>query len=68
MTFSNDASILLDSLIGPHLSAIAVSGLGGVYARYEADFSRYADSHWASSGSNWANTNYYDRAMIYYEQ
>src|SRR5215203_101719 len=59
---------LLNLFIGPSLPASSVSALGGVYARYESDFKTYADQHWASDGSNWAATNYYDRAKIYYQQ
>jgi hypothetical protein len=37
-----------------------------MWAKYEADFASYAESHWTSEGADFANADYYDRAMIYY--
>ncbi|MDF2774225.1 MAG: Ig domain protein group 2 domain protein, partial [Geminicoccaceae bacterium] len=35
-------------------------------ARYETQFAKYADYHWAAHRANWEQANYYDRAAIYY--
>ncbi|GJG86317.1 hypothetical protein tb265_14980 [Gemmatimonadetes bacterium T265] len=43
----------------------ALQARGGVYARYESDFVKYADSHWAGDSTSF-DANFYDRAMIYY--
>ena len=53
------------SLMGQAPNAGAVEAMGGVFARYEADFRTYADQHWANEGAS-VGANYYDRAMIYY--
>ena len=34
--------------------------------KWEKSFAKYADQHWRSHGSNWEQSNYYDRAAIYY--
>jgi Ca2+-binding RTX toxin-like protein len=59
---SNFAKILGDSVL-----ATQIQNLGGVFATYVTQFDTYADQHWASTGADWAASNYYDRAKIYYE-
>jgi hypothetical protein len=39
---------------------------GGVWARYEQDFSTFAEQHWKWAGADNYSANFYDRAMIYY--
>jgi hypothetical protein len=39
---------------------------GGVWARYEQDFSTFAEQHWRWAGADNYSANFYDRAMIYY--
>jgi hypothetical protein len=52
--------------VGPTLSASAISAKGGVYAKYEQDFAKFAETHWAADGAGNSAANYYDRALIYY--
>ncbi|MDW6023072.1 hypothetical protein SAZ10_15025 [Mesorhizobium sp. BAC0120] len=56
----------LGTLIGPMTSSSETTALGGEFAKYEQDFATYSDQHWASDGSNWEASNYYDRAYIDY--
>jgi hypothetical protein len=53
-------------LVGPTLSADSTALAGGAFARYDADFSQWADYQWTYSGADWSSGNYYDRAAIYY--
>jgi hypothetical protein len=39
---------------------------GGTWARYEHDFTTWAEQHWAWQGADNYSANFYDRAMIYY--
>ncbi|PVE22118.1 hypothetical protein DC522_22665 [Microvirga sp. KLBC 81] len=54
------------SLLAPKISVGAVNAQGGVYSKYESDFTQYAAQHWSQEGSSWENANYYDRAEIFY--
>jgi hypothetical protein len=61
-----DATYLVSTdFVGPTVTATESSQLGGNFLRYEQDFVKYADQHWAAEGSAWEN-DYYDRALIYY--
>ena len=53
-------------LIGPFLTVADTKALGGCFAKYEADFTKYSNLHWKTEGANWEKVNYYDRAFIYY--
>ena len=55
------------ALVGPTLSVAETKSMGGLSAQYEAEFETYADLHWQGDAANWEQTNYYDRAFIYYE-
>src|SRR5687767_14096746 len=55
-----------NKIIGPVLSSSAISTFGAVAHKYMTDFVTYSNQHWATYGSNWADTNYYDRAEVYY--
>jgi len=57
--------LIATDLVGPTLPVTAVKALGGVWSRYENDFVKYADQHWAQTADAWSG-NYYDRAEIYY--
>jgi len=57
--------LIATELVGPTLPITAVKALGGVWSRYENDFVKYADQHWALTAGAWSG-NYYDRAEIYY--
>lgn len=57
--------LVATDLVGPTVTTAQVNAMGGVYARYESDFAKYADQHWAASGDAWTE-NYYDRAQIYF--
>jgi hypothetical protein len=52
--------------MGTAPSVAEVEGWGGAFARYESEFRRFADQHWANQGPDAFDGNYYDRAMIYY--
>ncbi|PVE20964.1 hypothetical protein DC522_29350, partial [Microvirga sp. KLBC 81] len=54
------------SLLAPKISVSTVTAQGGVYSKYESDFTQYAAKHWSQEGSSWENANYYDRAEIFY--
>ena len=58
--------LIATELVGPTVTQAASKALSGSWNKYENDFITYADKHWALYGSDWANTNYYDRAQIYY--
>jgi hypothetical protein len=55
-------------LLGPINPVLDVEGWGGDFLRYETDFRRYSEYHWAATGISWDKDygNYYDRAKIYY--
>ena len=53
-------------LAGPIPSVSESRASGTAYAKYEDDYVKYADYHWASHGANWEQANYYDRAASYY--
>lgn len=61
-----DAGDLATRLIGTTLSSADVRAMGGVFAKFESNFSQMDEQQWAAYGSYWVNINYYDRAMIYY--
>jgi hypothetical protein len=46
-------------------SVTAQVARGGVWTRYETDFTYYADMHWSTDSTSY-NANFYDLAMIYY--
>ena len=52
-------------LVGPTRTVAETATLGAPYARYDADFARFADRRWRQDSSKWTS-NYYDRALIYY--
>jgi Ca2+-binding RTX toxin-like protein len=54
-------------IFGSSVSVAQIRDLGGVYATYVNQFDTYADRQWAATGADWASSNYYDRAKIYYE-
>ncbi len=58
--------LIATELVGPTITVAASKGWSGVWTKYENDFVTYADKHWALYGADWASTNYYDRAQIYY--
>ena len=49
-----------------HVAVAAVEAQGGALAAYERNFRQWSEHHWAASGAQWDQANYYDRAMIYY--
>ncbi len=57
---------LFQTLIGPSVPAASSSTLSAMTARYESDFVKYEAQHWASDGSSWSASNYYDRAFVNY--
>jgi hypothetical protein len=60
------ASAAVPAFMGQVPTVSAQQVRGGAWARYEDDFAKFAEQHWASNGANDATANYYDRAMIYY--
>ncbi|HET6680183.1 MAG TPA: Ig-like domain-containing protein [Gemmatimonadaceae bacterium] len=61
-----DVNYLLSTGInGPTISVAENKAQGGAFLKYENDFVKFADYHWALSGASWLE-NYYDRALIYY--
>ncbi|MBK9408443.1 MAG: hypothetical protein IPN47_10405 [Gemmatimonadetes bacterium] len=58
--------LIATEVVGPTITQAASKALGGSYSKYENDWVTYADKHWTTYGSDWASTNYYDRAQIYY--
>ncbi|MDQ2668415.1 MAG: hypothetical protein M3Z05_20840, partial [Gemmatimonadota bacterium] len=62
----SDATYLVSTdFVGPTVTVNESAQMGGNFLRYEQDFVKYADKHWAAEGSGWEN-DYYDRALIYY--
>jgi hypothetical protein len=57
---------LVDRLLGSLPSTTTVSALGGVFSRFERDFTEYDEPQWAECGPRWDCIDYYDRAAIYY--
>lgn len=57
--------LISTDLVGPTIPVTQSRALGSSFSRYESDFVRYADQHWAKMGSAWGE-NYYDRVLIYY--
>ncbi len=53
-------------LVGDSVEPLQIKNLGGSFAKYVNQFDVYADQHWAQTGAEWASSNYYDRAKIYY--
>lgn len=60
------SSITLESLLTPEISVSTVTAQGGIYSKYESNFTKYAAQHWSQEGSSWEEANYYDRAEIFY--
>ncbi len=58
--------LIATQLVGPTVTQAASKALGGSWLKYENDFVTYSDRHWTTYGFDWASTNYYDRAQIYY--
>ena len=57
---------VLNSLIGPTVSVLETSSLGGAFGQYEQDFAKYNNHHWDADGAGWEAANYYDRAFVNY--
>ncbi len=64
MTYTSTST--LAQLIGDAIVPSQIKNLGGAFATYVDSFDRYADQHWSQTGANWATSDYYDRAKIYY--
>jgi len=62
----NPAYLISTDLVGPTLSVQDTRALGGDWGRYESDFVKWSDFHWAKTGADWAAGNYYDRVAVYY--
>jgi hypothetical protein len=62
---TDPAYLISTDIVGPTLPATATAVISPTFQKYEADFQRFADSHWNGTGAAWAD-NYYDRALIYY--
>ncbi|MBK9408442.1 MAG: Ig-like domain-containing protein [Gemmatimonadetes bacterium] len=58
--------LIATEVVGPTTSVAQNKALGGAYLKYETDWAANAEKHWATYGYDWAATNYYDRAQIYY--
>ncbi|MFN8666705.1 MAG: Ig-like domain-containing protein [Gemmatimonadaceae bacterium] len=58
--------LIATEIVGPTITVADSKAWSGVWTKYENDFVTYADKHWALYGADWASTNYYDRAQIYY--
>ena len=62
----SDAAYLVSTeLVGPTVTAQTAAALGGDFAKYERDFVRFEQEHWAKKADAWGE-NYYDRALIYF--
>jgi hypothetical protein len=57
--------LLQTDLVGPTVSSATTASLGGAFARYESDFTTFANQHWTAVGPAWNDGNYYDRALVY---
>ena len=63
-----DANYLVSTdLVGPTIAVSATAPLGAAFARYDQDFSSFADYQWNLFGDAWEH-DYYDRALAYYAQ
>jgi hypothetical protein len=58
--------LLSADLVGTTVTSAATTAQGGVFARYESDFAKFADHYWATEGVDYLQSDYYDRALIYY--
>ncbi len=56
----------LAQLIGDAIVPSQIRNLGGAFTAYVDRFDPYADQHWTQTGADWASSDYYDRAKIYY--
>lgn len=57
--------LIATELVGPTIPVTTVKALGGVWSKYENDFLKFSDQHWAQSAEGWSG-NYYDRVQIYF--
>lgn len=57
---------LATRIIGATISKNETKALGGSFSQYEDNFVTYDEQQWTTNGANWAQMNYYDRALIYY--
>lgn len=52
--------------IGPTRSSAQAATLGGGYAMMDPLFAQWEPTRFATDGTQWSGSNYYDRALIYY--
>jgi hypothetical protein len=59
--------LISTNIVGKSLKVSQTAQLGSVFAKYDQDFSTFAELNWAAQADNWTQ-NYYDRALGYYGQ
>lgn len=62
-----DAEYLVSTqIVGPTVSRFNAPQAPAYFTKYEAEFDRWGETHWASNGANWSAMNFYDRVLNHF--